>query len=138
MARQTGRPAGWQAGRAGLEGCGVGEPDEQSGLGAGSHACGIQAPAAKLPAYAGYDNGSGYTLYRVEKVTADALPNERRAQLQQLLERSRMESEAKALLGACNHAVQGRSQQQEPEQAAISLSVLIRSTRRQGIPCRFH
>lgn len=59
----------------------------------------FKAPAAKLPAYAGYDNGSGYTLYRVEKVTADALPNERRAQLQQLLERSRMESEAKAYLG---------------------------------------
>ncbi len=59
----------------------------------------FKASAAKLPVYAGYDNGSGYTLYRVEKVTADALPNERRAQLQQLLERSRMESEAKAYLG---------------------------------------
>lgn len=59
----------------------------------------FKAPATKLPAYAGHADAQGYTLFRIEQVSADSLPPERRQQLQQLLERSRMDAEAKAYLG---------------------------------------
>jgi len=59
----------------------------------------FRVPAQQLPAYVGLASDSGYTLYRMDAISAETLPPERRVQLQQLIARSRMESEAKAYLG---------------------------------------
>lgn len=59
----------------------------------------FKLPATKLPAYVGLDTDNGYALFKVSKVTAGELAADKRAQLQQLLERVRLETEAKAYFG---------------------------------------
>lgn len=59
----------------------------------------FKAPADKLPAYVGVESPDGYHLFKISAVVPGELAADKRAQLQQMLERVRLEIDAKAYFG---------------------------------------
>lgn len=59
----------------------------------------FKVSTAKLPAYVGVDSAEGYVVYKITDASAGTLSADKMVQLQQTLERIRLETEAKAYFG---------------------------------------